>query len=85
MTTPATSTQVGGDHYKGLPIQPAEFIHRNGLGFIEGSIIKYVCRHRRKNGRQDLEKARHFLDMLMGFEYPDERVFGPLRDSTGPR
>ena len=60
--------QVGGDHYKGGPIQPVEFIQANGLGFIEGSVVKYVTRWRRKGGLQDLEKARHYLDLLIELE-----------------
>lgn len=62
-------TQVGGEHYKKLKIQPAEFIHANGLGFLEGNAIKYVCRHRSKNGAQDLQKAIHYLQILMELEY----------------
>ena len=64
-------TQVGGDHYKRLKIQPVEFIHANGIGFLEGSAIKYICRHREKGGKQDLEKARHFLGMLIELEYSE--------------
>lgn len=67
--TPASQTQVGGDHYKNMVIQPVEFINRNKIGYIEGSVIKYVCRHRSKNGRQDLEKAKHFIDLLIEQEY----------------
>lgn len=67
-----THTQVGGDHYKSMPIQPVEFIHANGLGFIEGCVIKYVCRHRHKNGREDLQKAIHFLRLLLELEYDEE-------------
>lgn len=67
----AKETQVGGDHYKVLPIQPVEFIHRNELGFIEGNIIKYVVRHQTKNGKQDLEKAAHYLRLLIEMEYPE--------------
>ena len=63
------STQVGGSHYKGFTIQPAEFIHRNGLGFLEGNVIKYVCRHLAKNGETDLRKAIHYLEMLIELEY----------------
>lgn len=65
----AISEQVGGDHYKALPIQPVEFIHQNELGFIEGNIIKYVVRHKHKNGKQDLEKAAHYLRLLIEMEY----------------
>ena len=38
--------QVGGDHYRGMAIQPVEFIHRNGLGFCEGEIGRASCRER---------------------------------------
>lgn len=64
--------QVGGDHYVNLDIQPAEFIHSNKLGYIEGSIIKYIVRFRQKNGKEDLLKARHFIDLLMELEYGPE-------------
>lgn len=63
--------QVGGDHYRKMEIQPIEFIHRNGLGFIEGLAIKYIVRHREKGGREDLEKAVHCLSMLIDFAYGD--------------
>lgn len=61
-------TQVGGDHYKGLAIQPIEYIHANSIPFAEGNVIKYVTRWRTKNGLKDLEKARHFLDLLIDLE-----------------
>jgi hypothetical protein len=56
--------QVGGDHYD-LPIQPIDYILANDIGFIEGNIIKYVTRYKRKNGMQDLLKAKHYLDILI--------------------
>lgn len=58
-------TQVGGTHYKDMPIQPIEFILKNGLGFCEGNVVKYVSRWRTKGGVEDLKKARHYLDMLI--------------------
>ena len=67
----ASETQVGGGHYKDLAIQPSEFIHRNRLGWCEGNAIKYVTRHREKNGRQDIEKAIHYLELLLEWEYAD--------------
>lgn len=63
------SVQEGGSHYKDMKIQPVEFAHANGLEFIEGSVIKYVTRHRHKNGKQDLLKAIHFLQLLIALEY----------------
>jgi hypothetical protein len=64
----ALETQVGGDHYKTKAIQPVEYIHANGLGFCEGNVVKYVTRWRDKNGVKDLEKARHYLDILIQLE-----------------
>ena len=64
----ALESQVAGNHYKDMAIQPVEFIHRNGIGFIEGSVIKYVSRWRNKNGIEDLKKAKHFIDLLIEME-----------------
>ena len=63
----ATDKQIGGSHYKNFKIQPSKFIYDNGIKFNEGNIIKYVCRHEFKNGLQDLEKAGHYVDLLMEF------------------
>jgi len=68
----ATQKQVGGSHYKDMPIQPVEYAQRNNLNFIEGCVIKYVSRHRSKNGAEDIEKAIHFLNLLLELEY--ERI-----------
>ena len=73
----AQDAQIGGDHYKGMAIQPVEFIHRNGIGFAAGCAIKYICRYRQKNGREDLEKAKHFLDLLIELEYPEPSALVP--------
>lgn len=64
----ALAQQEGGSHYKGMAIQPVEFIYKNGIPFIEGCAIKYLCRWRAKNGVEDLKKARHFIDMLIEME-----------------
>ncbi|MDP3322676.1 MAG: DUF3310 domain-containing protein [Hydrogenophaga sp.] len=61
----ALNTQEGGSHYKDMKIQPVEYIIANGLGFCEGSVVKYVSRWKNKNGVEDLKKARHFLDILI--------------------
>lgn len=63
--------EVGGTHYEQMAIQPIEYIHANKLDFLEGSVIKYVSRHRRKNGKQDLEKAIDCLKLLIKYEYSD--------------
>lgn len=68
MSDKALSTQVGGSHYKNLAIQPVEFIHKNGIGYMEGNAIKYLVRWRSKNGVEDLKKARHYIDLLIEME-----------------
>jgi hypothetical protein len=67
-TSNALNVQVGGDHYKKLKIQPIEFIHANNIPFIEGNIIKYIVRWRDKNGIKDLEKVKHYVDLLISLE-----------------
>ena len=66
-------TQIGGSHYQGFKIQPAEFIGKNELNFFEGNVIKYVCRYKAKNGIEDLEKAQHYLAMLIDLERSKQR------------
>lgn len=67
------NVQTGGGHYKDRAIQPIEYIHANGLNFCEGSIVKYITRWRDKGGVQDLEKIKHYVDLLIHMEekYPD--------------
>lgn len=56
--------QVGGQHYI-MPIQPIDFIVKNNMSYREANVIKYVCRHKNKNGKQDIEKAIHYLEMIL--------------------
>lgn len=68
----ALKKQVGGNHYKEMAIQPIEFIVKNNLNFIQGCVIKYICRYKHKNGIEDLEKAKHYIDLLIEFEKKEE-------------
>jgi hypothetical protein len=72
----ALKAQVGGSHYKDCQIQPIEYITANNLSFCAGNVVKYVTRHRFKHGRQDLLKARHYIDLMLELEYPEESVNG---------
>ena len=65
----ALDTQIGGEHYKKYAIQPVEFITKNKLGFLEGCVIKRICRYEDKNGREDLEKIKHEIDLLIELKY----------------
>lgn len=73
MTDKASSRQVGGDHYRSLPIQPGEFIRANGIGWYEGNAIKYICRHKQKGETQDIRKAIHYLELILE-EYDNDAV-----------
>ena len=68
----ALETQVGGGHYKKYKIQPVEFCQKNGLNYCESNVIKYICRHKDKNGLQDLEKAMHYIQLLIELEYKEK-------------
>ena len=67
-TVNALKEQVGGDHYSKLAIQPVEYINKNNLSYLQGNVIKYVTRYKDKNGLQDLQKARHYIEMLIELE-----------------
>ena len=71
-------TQVGGSHYKDMKIQPSEFINKNEMQFAEGNAIKYICRHGSKGRLQDLEKAKHYIDMIIERDYADEYKNGSV-------
>lgn len=58
-------------HYD-MPITPIEFIEKNNLGFSVGNVIKYVCRYKNKNGKEDLLKARKYIDLLIEKDYGKE-------------
>lgn len=68
MSGSSLTKQVDGGHYKDLPIQPVEYIYANALGYFEGNVIKYVSRWRKKNGIADLEKAKHYIELLIELE-----------------
>ncbi len=62
---------VSAGHYKSFKIEPAEFINENKLPFAEGNAIKYICRHSVKGKQKDIEKAIHYLEMIMERDYGD--------------
>ena len=70
MTSKVYKKQIGGSHYKDMKIQPSKFINDNKLLFAEGNAIKYICRHAHKGEVQDLEKAKHYIDMIIERDYP---------------
>ena len=67
--------QIGGTHYQKFKIQPSKFVIVNELLFPEGCAIKYICRHRLKGKKQDLEKAIHFIEMIIERDYLEKKDF----------
>lgn len=63
--------QFGGKHYE-MEIEPIEFIMRNQIPFAEGNVIKYVARHRKKNGIEDIKKAMQYLKFIARYEYNEK-------------
>jgi hypothetical protein len=61
----SSEKQVGGKHYLKYKIQPVEFIIKNNIGFVEGNIIKYILRFKEKGGAEDLQKAKHYIELLI--------------------
>ena len=72
IATDALKKQVGGDHYAAMKIQPVEFITANDLGFLEGNVVKYICRHHAKNGAEDIKKAIHYCELLLQTKYGEK-------------
>jgi len=70
--------QIGGAHYLKFKIQPSEFANKNNLPFAEGNAIKYICRHKYKGKKDDLKKAKHYIDMIIERDYPDTLEPRPL-------
>ena len=70
--------QIGGTHYLKFKIQPSEFANKNNLPFAEGNAIKYICRHKYKGKKEDLKKAKHYIDMIIERDYPDTLETRPL-------
>ena len=68
-----TNNQIGGTHYQ-TAIQPIDYITANNMGFCEGNVIKYVTRHKGKDGRQDIEKAIQYLDFILKYQYDNVPV-----------
>ena len=75
----ANDQQVDGSHYQ-TEIQPWDFIEANQLTFVEGNIVKYVARHRKKNGVRDLMKAKHYLEKLIEIEQSKTLEVTPTDD-----
>ena len=65
-----------------MVIQPSEFISKNNRNKFRlpkkcnrnKNAIKYLCRHKQKNQKEDLLKAKHYIDMAIDRDYPESSV-----------
>jgi hypothetical protein len=73
---PKPDEQVGGTHYSRLGIEPIQFIETNALGYHEGNVIKYISRWRNKNGLEDLNKAKWYIERLIELETATQELEG---------
>jgi len=65
----ASDKQIGGSHYKDFKIMPIEYITQNKLDFCEGNIVKYISRHEKKNGAEDIKKVIHYAELILEQKY----------------
>ena len=74
MTSKVYNKQIGGSHYSKFKVQPSKFINDNKLLFFFFIAIKYICRQLFKNGKQDLEKAIHYIEMIIERDYENTKI-----------
>ena len=69
----ASEKQIGGSHYKDCVIQPVDYIVKNNLDFLEGNVVKYITRHKTKNGIEDIRKVIHYAELILEKKYGKEK------------
>ena len=69
----ASDKQIGGSHYKDCVIQPVDYIVKNKLDFLEGNVVKYITRHKTKNGIEDIRKVIHYAELILEKKYGKEK------------
>src|SRR5210317_925779 len=65
--------QIGSNHYKDCAIQPVDYIVKNNLDFLEGNVVKYITRHKTKNGIEDIRKVIHYAELILEKKYGKEK------------
>lgn len=68
----ALDKQIGGSHYKGLKIQPIEYVMANDMNYCEANVVKYITRHHEKGGADDIRKVIHYCELLLEIEYGEK-------------
>lgn len=55
--------------YYGTGFDVIDFCQKNNLDFMQGNVIKYVTRYKEKNGKEDLLKAKEYIDRIIKENY----------------
>ena len=63
--------QVGGTHYD-QKIQHVDFVVANEIPYMDAQVMRYICRHDRKNGAEDVRKAMHYCEMILEKVYNEK-------------
>ena len=72
---PIDNNPVSPQHYQQGNIQVLDFINDQKFTYLEGNIVKYICRYKTKNGLEDLEKADYYLSRLIELQMDeDDRI-----------
>ena len=58
------------DHYRNGKVDVIDFCQANNLDFMQGNVIKYITRYRKKNGLEDVRKAVEYINRILANEYP---------------
>jgi len=66
------SDNINPSHYRQGNIEVIDFILDQKFSYLEGNVIKYISRYKYKNGLEDLNKARWYLDLLIEEKAKDE-------------
>ena len=67
------SDNIDPEHYNQYEIEPIDFIMQNKLEFCEANVVKYVVRHREKNGAEDIKKAIQYCEFILEKEYKENK------------
>jgi hypothetical protein len=53
------------NHYTQGKIEVVDAINLLGLDYNEGNVLKYIARHEFKNGKEDIEKAIKYCQLML--------------------
>ena len=70
------------NHYGDSEIDVISFCQANNLDFMQGNVIKYITRYRKKNGLEDVRKAVEYINKILAYEYPEYKAIVRRNDDN---